>query len=131
LRRLKLDAIDLYFIHGWDDETDIEETLVALRDLRSQGKIHHIGWSNVTGWQLERICQTANALGLPGPCALQPQYSLLERGIELEVLPCAVENSIGLTPWSPLGGGWLTGKYAANQTPVGATRLGEDPERAV
>jgi len=131
LRRLKTETIDLYFIHGWDDETDVNETLEALRDLRTQGKIHHLGWSNVTGWQLERICQAARAMGLPAPCALQPQYSLLERGIETEVLPCAEENGIGLTPWSPLGGGWLTGKYKADERPVGATRLGEDPNRGV
>lgn len=131
LKRLKTEAIDLYFIHGWDDETDVAETLGALHDLRSQGKIHDVGWSNVTGWQLERICRTAEASGLPVPSALQPQYSLLDRGIEIEVLPCALENGIGLTPWSPLGGGWLTGKYRADVAPAGATRLGEDPERGV
>ncbi|SFS05717.1 aldo/keto reductase [Yoonia litorea] len=131
LKRLMVDAIDLYLIHGWDDETDVAETLDALGDLRRAGKIHHVGWSNVTGWQLERICRTAEANGLPMPCALQPQYSLLDRGIELEVLPCALENGIGLTPWSPLGGGWLTGKYSADARPQGATRLGEDPNRGV
>lgn len=131
LKRLQIDAVDLYFLHGWDDETDVCETLSALDDLKRAGKIHHIGWSNVTGWQLERICRTAEANGLPVPCALQPQYSLLDRGIELEVLPCALENSIGLTPWSPLGGGWLTGKYSAKERPKGATRLGEDPNRGV
>ncbi|SEQ85913.1 Predicted oxidoreductase [Loktanella sp. DSM 29012] len=131
LERLKLDAIDLFFIHGWDDETDVAETLGALGDLLRAGKIHHVGWSNVTGWQLERICRIAEANGLPVPCALQPQYSLLDRGIELEVLPCALENGIGLIPWSPLGGGWLTGKYAADERPTGATRLGDDPNRGV
>lgn len=131
LKRLQVDSIDLYFVHGWDDETDVTETLGALDDLRQAGKIHHIGWSNVTAWQLERICRTADANGLPMPCALQPQYSLLDRGIELEVLPCALENKIGLTPWSPLGGGWLTGKYSAKERPKGETRLGEDPDRGV
>ncbi|MEJ6390809.1 aldo/keto reductase [Gymnodinialimonas ulvae] len=131
LKRLRVDAVDLYFVHGWDNETDVSETLGALDDLRRAGKIHHIGWSNVTGWQLERICRTAEANGLPMPCALQPQVSLLERGIELEILPCALANNIGLTPWSPLGGGWLTGKYTANERPTSATRLGEDPNRGV
>ncbi|TRD14543.1 aldo/keto reductase [Palleronia caenipelagi] len=131
LRRLNLDSIDLLFIHGWDDETDVAETLAALGDLVRAGKIHHVGWSNVTGWQLERICSAAAVNGLPVPCALQPQYSLLERGIELEVLPCALENGVGLTPWSPLGGGWLTGKYAADKRPTGQTRLGDDPNRGV
>ena len=131
LRRLAVEAVDLYFIHGWDADTDVAETLDVLGDLRREGKLHHVGWSNVTGWQLERICRTAEANGLPVPCALQPQYNLLERGIEIEVLPCALENGIGLTPWSPLGGGWLTGKYDPDTRPTGATRLGDDPDRGV
>jgi aryl-alcohol dehydrogenase-like predicted oxidoreductase len=131
LSRLQVEAIDLFFIHGWDAETDVAETLQALGDLRRQGKLHHVGWSNVTGWQLERICTTARLMELPVPVAVQPQYSLLDRGIETEVLPCALENGIGLTPWSPLGGGWLTGKYAADVRPTGSTRLGDDPNRGV
>lgn len=131
LRRLKVDAIDLYLVHGWDRHTDVAETLGVLGDLVAAGKVHHTGWSNLAGWQLQRIVSTAQALRLPVPVALQPQYSLLDRGIELEVLPCAIENGIGLTPWSPLGGGWLTGKYSADARPSGATRLGEDPDRGV
>ena len=95
------------------------------------GKIHHVGWSNVTGWQLQAILFAARTQGLPMPVALQPQYNLLERGIEIEVLPCCLEAGIALTPWSPLGGGWLTGKYEARARPGGATRLGEDPARGV
>ena len=131
LERLQVDAIDLFFIHGWDKDTDVSETLRALGDLVTAGKIHHIGWSNVTGWQLERICTTARAEGLPVPIALQPQYSLLDRGIEWEVLPFALENGVGLTPWSPLGGGWLTGKYTEDARPTGPTRLGDDPNRGL
>lgn len=131
LNRLQMDAIDLFFIHGWDARTDPAETLQALDDLIRAGRIHQIGWSNVTGWQLERICGAARARDLPMPVAVQPQYSLLDRGIELELLPCALENGIGVTPWSPLGGGWLTGKYTAEERPTGATRLGEDPNRGV
>ena len=131
LDRLKVDAIDLYFVHGWDPETDVTETLEALADLVRTGRVHHVAWSNVTGWQLERIVRTAEAKGLPMPCALQPQYNLLDRGIELEAMPCAIENGVGLTPWSPLGGGWLTGKYSADERPTGATRLGTDPNRGV
>ncbi|MEP3275610.1 MAG: aldo/keto reductase [Stappiaceae bacterium] len=129
LKRLQIDAIDLYFIHGWDPHTDIIDTLAALDDLVRAGKIHNIAWSNVSGWQLQKIISTAIASNLPLPVALQPHYNLLERGIELEVLPCCLENNISLIPWSPLGGGWLTGKYGAHQKPTGATRLGEDPER--
>ena len=131
LQRLQMEAIDIVFIHGWDKDTEVSETLQALGDLVTAGKIHHIGWSNVTGWQLERICATARAGGYPIPVALQPQYSLLDRGIELEVLPCALENGLGLTPWSPLGGGWLTGKYRADKRPDDDTRLGDDPDRGV
>ena len=131
LKRLQTEAIDLFFIHGWDKDTDVTETLRALGDLVAAGKIHHIGWSNITGWQLERICRIAQGNGFPIPVALQPQYSLLDRGIEIEVLPCAQENGVGLTPWSPLGGGWLTGKYTAKARPSGMTRLGEDPKRGV
>lgn len=131
LKRLGVDAVDLYFIHGWDKDTSVAETLDVLNDLRREGKLHHVGWSNITGWQLERIIRTATAYGLPVPCALQPHYNLLDRGVEVEVLPCALENKVGLTPWSPLGGGWLTGKYTAESRPLGKTRLGEDPGRGV
>jgi aryl-alcohol dehydrogenase-like predicted oxidoreductase len=131
LRRLQVEAIDLYFVHGWDRHTDVAETLGTLGDLVRAGKLHHTGWSNVAGWQLQKIVSTAEANGLPRPVALQPQYSLLDRGIEVEVLPCALENGIGLTAWSPLGGGWLTGKYSADARPEGATRLGENPDRGV
>ena len=131
LRRLHLEAIDVYYMHGWDQFTDVIETLSTLGDLIRCGKIHNIAWSNVTGWQLQRIISTAQALGVSQPVALQPQYNLLDRGIELEVLPCCLEAGIALAPWSPLGGGWLTGKYTANTQPTGKTRLGEDPERGV
>ena len=131
LRRLHVETIDLYSIHGWDRDTDVAETLGVLGDLVREGKIHDVGWSNVTGWQLQEIVSTARAGGLPVPVALQPQYNLLDRGIEIEVLPCALSSGIAITPWSPLGGGWLTGKYGAKVRPSGATRLGEDPDRGV
>lgn len=131
LKRLQVEAIDIYFIHGWDKDTNVADTLGALGDLVQMGKIHQIAWSNLSGWQLERIVMTAKSQGLPVPVAVQPHYNLLERGIETELLPCALENGIGVTPWSPLGGGWLTGKYDASKRPSGATRLGEDPNRGV
>ncbi len=131
LDRLGVDAIDLYFVHGWDRDTPIDETLDALSGIVRAGKIHHVGWSNVTGWQLATIMTTARLGGHVVPCALQPQYNLLDRGIETELLPCALDEHLGVTPWSPLGGGWLTGKYQPDQRPTGATRLGEDPNRGV
>lgn len=131
LRRLQIEAIDVYYIHGWDRDVAPSDTLGTLSDLVSVGKIHNIGWSNVTGWQLQKILTTAELGGFPMPVAAQPQYNLLDRGIEMEVLPCCLENGIALTPWSPLGGGWLTGKYQSDARPTGTSRLGEDPGRGV
>jgi aryl-alcohol dehydrogenase-like predicted oxidoreductase len=129
--RLRVDAIDLYSVHGWDADVPVAETLEALADLVARGVVHHVGWSNVTAWQLQKIVATAEARGLPRPVALQPQYNLLDRGIETEILPCCLAEGLSVTPWSPLGGGWLTGKYAADRAPEGATRLGENPARGV
>ena len=131
LKRLQLEAIDVYYMHGWDINTDIEETVSTLGDLIRLGKIHHIAWSNVSGWQIQKIVSTCDKLGVPRPVSVQPQYNLLDRGIEIEVLPCCLENGIGLAPWSPLGGGWLTGKYTRQSEPTGTTRLGENPKRGV
>ena len=85
----------------------------------------------MTGWQLAQIITEARLNGLVAPCVVQPQYNLLDRGIELEVLPCCLDNDISVTPWSPLGGGWLTGKYSRDERPTGASRLGDDPNRGV
>lgn len=131
LARLGVDALDLYLVHGWDAHTPVVETLDTLSTLVRAGRIHHLGWSNVTGWQLERLMATATAHDLVAPVAVQPQYNLLDRGIELEVLPVCLEHGLGVMPWSPLGGGWLTGKYRRDQRPTGASRLGEDPARGV
>ncbi|APX10795.1 aldo/keto reductase [Tateyamaria omphalii] len=131
LTRLGVEAIDLYYVHGWDIHTDIADTLGALGDLRAAGKLHHIGWSNLTAWQLQKLLAVAERYNLPKPIAVQPQYNLLERGVELELMPCCLEAGISLVPWSPLGGGWLTGKYSADARPTGATRLGENPARGV
>ena len=131
LKRLGLDAIDVHYMHGWDVQTEIGETLSALGDLIRAGKIHHIAWSNVSGWQTQQIVSTADRLGVPRPVAIQSQYNLLDRGIEIEVLPCCLENGLAIAPWSPLGGGWLTGKYGPDAAPTGTTRLGEDPGRGV
>lgn len=131
LARLRVDAVDLYLVHGWDPVTPVEETLDTLSALVREGKVKNVGWSNVTGWQLQRIVTTARLGGFVLPCVVQPQYNLLDRGIELEVMPCCLEEELALTPWSPLGGGWLTGKYSREHRPTGATRLGEDPGRGV
>lgn len=131
LTRLGVDTIDLYQMHAWDPGEPIEETLAALGSFIEQGKVLHIGISNYTGWQIERTVATAQRLGLDPIASLQPQYNLLAREIELEILPASLENRLGLLPWSPLGGGWLTGKYARSERPAGSSRLGEDPNRGV
>lgn len=131
LQRLGAEAVDVYLVHGWDPHTPIDVTLDTLTSLVRSGKIHDIAWSNVTGWQLQRIISTASLGGYVSPVAVQPQYNLLDRGIELEVLPCALEAGLAITPWSPLGGGWLTGKYVRDRRPTGDTRLGDDPNRGV
>lgn len=131
LQRLGVDVIDLYQMHAWDPQVPIEETLGALDSFVERGKVRWIGVSNYTGWQLERAVLTARSSGFSPIVSLQPQYNLLARDIELEILPVCLDNGLGLLPWSPLGGGWLTGKYAREERPRGETRLGEDPTRGV
>ena len=95
------------------------------------GKISYVGLSNYTGWQVQKVVDLAEFRGLARPVTLQPQYNLLVREIEWEIVPACESTELGLLPWSPLGGGWLTGKYTRDARPTGATRLGEDPERGV
>src|SRR5579859_4145651 len=131
LRRLGLDSVDLYQVHAYDALTPVEETLRTLDRFIQAGKIRYYGLSNFTGWQLTKAVHLARALNVPGPVTLQPQYSLLAREIEWEIVPAAIDAGMGLLPWSPLGGGWLSGKYRRDQRPTGATRLGEDPNRGM
>jgi aryl-alcohol dehydrogenase-like predicted oxidoreductase len=131
LRRLQTDWVDLYQVHSHDPLTPIEETLRFLDDAVRAGKINYFGLSNFTGWQVQQAVSTAERLGVRAPVTLQPQYNLLVREIEWEIVPACQANGLGLLPWSPLGGGWLTGKYRKEERPSGATRLGEDPNRGV
>jgi aryl-alcohol dehydrogenase (NADP+) len=131
LRRLGRDSVDLYQLHAFDPWTPLEETLYTLDGFARAGKIRYWGLSNFTGWQLTKVVHLARALGIAGPATLQPQYSLLVREIEWEIVPAAQDAGLGLLPWSPLGGGWLSGKYRRDERPSGATRLGEDPNRGM
>jgi aryl-alcohol dehydrogenase-like predicted oxidoreductase len=131
LHRLGVDQIDLYQLHAWDAVTPLAETLRFLDDAVRAGKIAYYGFSNFLGWQLTKAVHVARAHGFTSPVTLQPQYSLLVREIESEVVPAALDAGLGLLPWSPLAGGWLTGKYRRDTDPVGATRLGEDPARGM
>jgi len=131
LRRLGVDSVDLYQVHAWDPVTPLAETLQALNDMVRAGKVRYIGLSNFTGWQVQKAVAVAAAAGLEQPVTLQPQYNMLVREIEWEIVPSCQDAGLGLLPWSPLGGGWLTGKYTRESRPAGATRLGENPERGV
>jgi aryl-alcohol dehydrogenase-like predicted oxidoreductase len=131
LTRLRVDCIDLFQVHAWDPLTPVEETLGFFDDAVRAGKVRYAGLSNYTGWQVQKAVDVAEHRHLPRPITLQPQYNLLSREVEWEIVPACAANGLGLLPWSPLGGGWLTGKYTRDQRPTGDTRLGEDPERGV
>lgn len=111
LKRLRTDYIDMYWIHVWDRTTPAEEVLQTLVDAVRSGKILHYGFSNTPAWYVAKIATLAQAHGLPRPIGLQYAYSLIDRGVELDLLPAGQEFGLGLVPWSPLGGGMLTGKY--------------------
>jgi len=131
LRRLGLDSVDLYQVHAFDALTPVEETLRTMDNFIRAGKIRYWGLSNFTGWQLTKTVYLARAMNVAGPVTLQPQYSLLAREIEWEIVPACLDAGLGLLPWSPLGGGWLSGKYRRDQRPTGDTRLGDDPNRGM
>ena len=131
LMRLGVDRIDLYQMHAWDALTPIEETLRFLDDAVSAGKIAYYGFSNYLGWHITKAVYEARARHFTLPATLQPQYNLLCRDIEHEIVPACLDAGIGLLPWSPLAGGWLAGKYQRDTLPTGATRLGEDPNRGM
>ncbi len=131
LRRLGVERIDVYQVHAFDPLTPLDETLRFMDDAVSAGKISYFGLSNFLGWQIAAISELAVASGRVAPVMLQPQYNLLTRYIELEIVPACLEYGLGIIPWSPLGGGWLTGKYTKDSVPTGASRLGEDPKRGM
>jgi aryl-alcohol dehydrogenase-like predicted oxidoreductase len=131
LRRLGVDQVDLYQVHAFDPHTPLDETIRTLDGFIRAGKIAYWGLSNFTGWQLTKAVHLAAALNCAGPVTLQPQYSLIVREIEWEIVPAVLDAGLGMLPWSPLGGGWLSGKYRRDQRPTGDTRLGENPERGM
>ena len=131
LARLGRDSIDLYQVHAFDPWTPLDETLRTLDGFIRAGKISYYGLSNFTGWQLTKVVHLAKALGVAQPVTLQPQYSLIVREIEWEIVPAVLDAGMGMLPWSPLGGGWLSGKYQRDERPSGSTRLGDDPGRGM
>lgn len=127
LRRLNTDYIDLYQVHGWDHLTPIEETLRALDDLVRQGKVRYVGCSNWSVRHLMKALCLSRANGWAGFVSLQAYYSLVGRDLEHELLPLCCEEGIGVLPWSPLSGGFLSGKYGRNDPhPEGARRTNFD-----
>ena len=127
LRRLKRETIDLYQVHAWDDATPLDETLSTLNDLVREGKVRYIGASNFTGWQLMKALAISDSQGWERFVTLQPLYNLMTRDLELELIPLCEDQGLGILPWSPLAGGFLSGKYRKGEPrPKGSRR--EKPE---
>lgn len=129
LRRLRTDYIDLYQIHAFDPKTPLEETLRALDDLVSSGKVRYVGASNYSSWQLMKSLSISRSQGWSPYVSVQPGYSLADRGVERELVPFCVDQGIGLIPYFPLAGGILTGKYSGNSVPTGS-QLEKNPNFA-
>ena len=123
LRRLQTDYIDLYQMHVPDPATPIEETLRALSDLVQAGKVRYIGCTNVAGWQLSEALWTSRVHNLHSFVTVQARYNLLTRQIEAELVPCSRAYGIGVIPWGPLAGGFLTGKYEKGAKPPADARM--------
>ena len=130
LRRLGVEQIDLYQMHAWDPITPLEETLRFLDDAVGRGKIAYYGFSNFLGWQLTKAVHVARSQGWNPPVSLQPQYSLLVRDIEHEIVPAALDAGIGLLPWSPLGGDGCPASTAATSGLPGQPAWGRTPNAA-
>ncbi len=135
LRRLQTDRIDVYYIHRFDDLTPLEETLKTLDNLVTQGKILYPGASNFAAWQVAKALGISEKRGLAPFYCIQPMYNLVKRQAEVEIFPQAKAEGLGVVPYSPLGGGLLTGKYSREKKPAQgrlvsnkmyATRYGQD-----
>ncbi|MEU4422872.1 aldo/keto reductase [Actinoplanes sp. NPDC024001] len=116
LRRLRTDYIDLYQVHCFDETTPLEETLSTLDGLVRAGKVRHLGASNYASWQLQKTIDVARHRGWEPFVALQPLYNLIDREVEFEQVPVSRNEGVGIIPWSPMRGGWLTGKYRRGMT---------------
>jgi aryl-alcohol dehydrogenase-like predicted oxidoreductase len=130
LRRLQTDYIDLFQVHCWDAGTPLQETLSTLHTLVQSGKVRYIGASNFTGWQLQKAIDLSRQMGWEAFVSLQPLYNLLDREIEWDLVPVCEEEGLGVIPWSPLRGGWLSGKYHRDmEAPPENTRVEEASKR--
>ena len=127
LKRLDTDYIDLYYMHRWDPATPIEETMRALDDLVHSGKVRYLGCSNYTAWQMVEAIWTAKAQNLYNYCCVQPEYSLVVRDVERELVPATQRYGMSLIPFFPLASGFLTGKYSQGEEPPEGTRFAGSP----
>lgn len=124
LRRLNTDYIDLYQLHMWDFSTSLDETLSTLDSLVRNGKVRYLGVSNFSGWQLQKTIDTCHAMRWESISCLQPLYNLLDRETEWELMPVCINEGLGIIPWSPLRGGWLSGKFRREMSaPRAETRI--------
>ncbi|MEN3533955.1 aldo/keto reductase [Microbispora sp. ZYX-F-249] len=128
LRRLKTDWIDLYQLHFPDPSTPVEETLSVLTDLVREGKVRYVGSSNFASWQVTDADWIARTGGFERFVSAQNEYSLLDRGVERELVPALLHHGIGLLPYFPLANGLLTGKYRRGEEPPAGTRLADRPQ---
>ena len=129
LRRLQTDYIDLYYIHIPDPTTPLEETVRALDDMVRQGKVLYFGTSHFAAWQIVEGLRLAERNRLTPWVVEQPRYCLIDRAIEQEVVPMAQELGIGIVAHSPLGGGFLTGKYKPGEPPPADSRFASSSRR--
>ena len=130
LRRLRDDYVDLLYVHAWDPGSSFDELLVTLDLLVRDGKVRYLGVSNWAAWQIQKAIDLARTRGLEGFVALQPLYNLLDREIELEHVPVCLNEGLALVPWSPLRGGWLSGRYHRHMAgPPTGSRVDEAAKR--
>ncbi len=123
LRRLQTDYIDLYYVHEWDKKTALEEVLLTLNNLVESGKVRYLGASNFAAWQLMKALMISELKGWAQFVCFQPEYSLVVRDIEREILPLCRNEGLGVAIWGPLGGGFLSGKYHRGEEPPKGSRL--------
>ncbi|MGF1526324.1 MAG: aldo/keto reductase [Candidatus Competibacterales bacterium] len=129
LQRLKLDHVDIFYLHKEDLETPLEETIRAVADVVRQGKTRYFGLSNFRSWRVALVCQLCDQAGIDRPVVSQPYYNLLNRMPEVEHLPACGHFGLGVVPYSPLARGVLTGKYTPDQAPGADTRAGRQDKR--
>ena len=130
LKRLQTDYLDLYQIHYYDPFTPLEETLRTMDHLVHQGKVRYLGCSNFAAWQVSDAMGVSRALGLESLVSVEPEYSMLKRAIEKELLPCCTRYQLGILPYFPLASGFLTGKYKQGQPAAAGTRFAVQQQRA-